>query len=121
MLRIVIRKPFREEPALAQQASPGAAAALRAHGQGGYFVSASGVSAPPYGRQEPSEIVVEQLRCGIVVPIRHRRRSLANGCVNPKTRSSMGATEFCPGADQHRTKDGRNIGGVNGEGRFCER
>jgi hypothetical protein len=54
---------------LAQQASPGAAAALRAHGQGGYFVSASGVSAPPYGRQEPSEIVVEELRCGIVVPI----------------------------------------------------
>jgi hypothetical protein len=30
----------------------GAAAALRAHGQGGYFVSASWVSAPPYGRQE---------------------------------------------------------------------
>jgi hypothetical protein len=30
----------------------GAAAALRAHGQGGYFVSASEVSAPPYGRQE---------------------------------------------------------------------
>ena len=54
---------------MAQQDSPGAAAALRAHGQGGYFVSASGVSAPPYGRQEPSEIVVEQLRCGIVVPM----------------------------------------------------
>src|SRR4051812_12349375 len=54
-------KPFREEPGLAQQDSPGAAAALRAHGQGGYFVSASGVSAPPYGRQEPGEVVVEQL------------------------------------------------------------
>src|SRR5215210_6391927 len=77
MLRIVIRKPFREEPGLALQDSPGAAAALRAHGQGGYFVSASGVSAPPYGTQEPSEIVVEQLRCGIVVPC---LRAASRGC-----------------------------------------
>ena len=34
----------------------GAAAAQRAHGQGGYFVSASGVSAPPYGRQEAQRV-----------------------------------------------------------------
>jgi len=30
--------------------SPGAAAALHAHSQDGYFVSAPKVSAPPYGR-----------------------------------------------------------------------
>src|SRR5215207_6579081 len=42
---------------------------LRAHGQGGYFVSASGVSAPPYGRQEPSEVVGEQLQLRGAVPI----------------------------------------------------
>src|SRR5215203_7172357 len=69
MLLNLIRKRFREEPGLAQQASPGAAAALRAHGQGGYFVSASGVSAPPYGRQEPSEVVGEQLQFRGAVPI----------------------------------------------------
>jgi hypothetical protein len=65
---------------LAQQDSPGAAAALRAHGQGGYFVSASGVSAPPYGRQEPSEIVVEQLRCGIVVPMPSSSLATTSSC-----------------------------------------
>ena len=54
---------------MAQQDSPGAAAALRAHGQGGYFVSASGVSAPPYGRQEPGEVVVEQLLLRGAVPM----------------------------------------------------
>jgi hypothetical protein len=58
-------KVFREEPGLSQQDSPGAAAALPAHGHGGYFVSASGVSAPPYGRHKPSEIVVNNSGVGL--------------------------------------------------------
>src|SRR5829696_7769938 len=68
MLRIIIRKP-RGGAWIGSAGLAGGCRRLRAHGQGGYFVSASGVSAPPYGRQEPSEIVVEQLRCGIVVPM----------------------------------------------------
>jgi hypothetical protein len=36
-----------------------AATVLRAHGQGGYFLSASkAMSAPPYGRREPGELLV---------------------------------------------------------------
>ena len=43
-------------------------------------MSASGVSAPPYGRQEPSEIVVEQLRCGIVVPMPSSSLATMSSC-----------------------------------------
>src|SRR4029079_5462598 len=43
--------------------SPGAAAALHAHGQGGYFVSASGVSAPPYGRRVTPARFAHTQRC----------------------------------------------------------
>ena len=52
MLRIVIENLSERGGLIGLVELAGAAAALRAHGQGGYFVSASGVSAPPYGRQE---------------------------------------------------------------------
>jgi hypothetical protein len=57
-------------------------------------VSASGVSAPPYGRQEPSEIVVEQLRCGIVVPMP------SSSLATPVELPGLSAGEFSSNAQQ---------------------
>src|SRR5215218_8057022 len=50
-LFLIFTSNFRDERRGTQTLKPvGAAAALRAHGQGGYLVSASKVSAPPYGK-----------------------------------------------------------------------
>jgi hypothetical protein len=42
--------------------SPGPPPPYVAHGQGGYCLSASEVSAPPYGRRKPGEITQDQRR-----------------------------------------------------------
>ena len=56
---------------MAQQDSPGLPPpyVLTVRAAIGYFMSASGVSAPPYGRQEPSEVVGEQLQLRGAVPM----------------------------------------------------
>src|SRR5829696_5892102 len=52
-----------------------------AHGQGGYCLSASEVSAPPYGRRKPGEITQDQRRRTGTVPNCFERRPAASGSI----------------------------------------